>query len=462
MQSIVRAVAPPAILAAGIAGYFLLAARRDVETQPVPDDAAPLVEATEVVAHGAGLDLTTDGVVVPYREIVLAAEVAGRVTTKAAAARAGNYVARGTVLLEIDPRDYDLAVKQAQQELEQAGTSLGELDVELDNLEEIARLTQEQLDLHTVEYERQQKLAERRVVTATQLDQSRQAVLQSQSQVIELRRQMQLLRTRRTRLESVRDGAQLRLERAQLDLDRTQVVAPSDGVVVRDLVEVDSFVNKGAQLFTFEDTSKVEVRCNLLMDELYWLWLQRDNGAPGPYAAAEPEPGRDYQIPRTPATVVYELAGQQYAWQGELSRFDGIGLDDATRMVPCRVTVDHPLGVRLLNPGAGSPAPGPPSGPTALVRGMFVTVRIHAQPNAELLRVPEGAIRPGNRVWLINDERLHVAEVRVVQRQDGDAIVRPKDPGNTPGRRRVAAGMRVVTSPLAVAEEGMRLREQQP
>ncbi|MFW5693115.1 MAG: biotin/lipoyl-binding protein, partial [Thermoguttaceae bacterium] len=204
MQPIVRAVAPPVILAVGIAGYWVLAAQRAVETQPAPDDSAPLVEATEVVAHGEGLDLTTDGVVVPYREITLAAEVAGRVTRKAAAAQAGSYVARGTVLLEIDPRDYELAVKQAQQELEQAGTSLGELDVELQNFEELARLAQEQLDLHTVEYERQQKLAERRVVTATQLDQARQAVLQSQSQVIELRKQMQMLRTRRTRLESLR------------------------------------------------------------------------------------------------------------------------------------------------------------------------------------------------------------------------------------------------------------------
>ncbi len=461
MNSVLRAMAPLFILAIGIAGYFVLASRRAVETRPVVADAAPLVEVTEVLAHGAGLNIDTDGVVVPYREITMAAEVAGRVTMKAANARAGNYVAAGTVLLEIDPRDYELAVKQLRQELEQADTSLGELDIELRNFEEITRLTQEQLDLHAVEYERQQKLAERRVVTATQLDQTRQAVLQSQTQVVELRKQTQMLRMRRTRLESVKDGTQLRLERAQLDLDRTRVTAPSDGVVVRDMVEADGFVSKGTQLFVFEDTSKVEVQCNLMMDELYWLWLQRDDRKAAEYdAAAAPEPGRDYQIPRTPATVVYELTGQKYAWRGELSRFDGIGLDDSTRMVPCRVTVDHPRSVRLLNPG---PGPGsPPSGPTALVRGMFVTVRIHAQPNAELLRVPEDAIRPGNRLWLVNDGKLRIAEVRVVQRHEGFAIVRAKVGGNEVAADSVSAGMRVITTPLAVAEDGMHLRERQP
>ncbi len=93
MQTAVRTAIPPIILAAGIAGYFLLAGQRAVETQPAPTDAAPLVEVTEVVSHGGGLDIRSDGVVVPYREITMAAEVAGRVTKKAAAARAGNYVA---------------------------------------------------------------------------------------------------------------------------------------------------------------------------------------------------------------------------------------------------------------------------------------------------------------------------------------------------------------------------------
>ena len=118
MKSALRAAVPLFILAVGIAGYGVLTARRAVEKRPAPSDAAPLVETSEVMAHGNGLDIDVDGVVVPYREIAMAAEVAGRVTKKATNARAGNYVARGTLLLQIDPRDYELAVKQLRQELE--------------------------------------------------------------------------------------------------------------------------------------------------------------------------------------------------------------------------------------------------------------------------------------------------------------------------------------------------------
>ncbi len=314
MNPVLKAIAPWLIILAGIAGFSVLVARRPVAKQPASEEAAPLVAVTQLQPHTGGLDIAVDGVVVPFREISLAAEVAGRVTKKSPTARAGNYVTAGTVLLEIDPRDYELAVKQLRQELEQADVSLNELDVEVRNYEELHGLAQEQLNLQTVEYERRQKLSERRVVTATQLDETRRNVLQAQSQLMELRKQIQMLRTRRNRLESVKNGTQLRLEKAQLDLERTRVVAPSDGVVVQDLVEADSYVNKGTELFVFEDTSKVEVRCNLLMDELYWLWLQQTNGsAAADTTDAAPTPQRDYQIPRTPATVIYELAGQEYA-----------------------------------------------------------------------------------------------------------------------------------------------------
>ncbi len=128
-------------------------------------------------------------------------------------------------------------------------------------------------------------------------------------------------------------------------------------------------------------------------------------------------------------------------------------------MAPCRITVDEPRKVRLLGVGgAGKPAFGPP----ALVRGMFVMVHIHADPKAELLRVPEEAIRPGNRLWLLNSDKLRIVDVRVVQRHEGYAIVRPKSSGNAAGRKPLSAGMRVITSPLAVAQEGMQLREQRP
>jgi hypothetical protein len=164
---------------------------------------------------------------------------------------------------------------------------------------------------------------------------------------------------------------------------------------------------------------------------------------------------RDYQLPRTPATVIYELAGRRFAWQGVLSRYEGIGLDDATRMVPARVIVKHPRQVRLL--GGGSTSTPTPSGPPALVRGMYVTVRLHATPNVPMYAVPELAVRPGDRLWLVDGGKLRKVGVRVVEVIDEKAIIRPLADDET-AVRLLRGGARAVVSPLAVAEDGMTVR----
>src|SRR5690606_12715084 len=97
-------------------------------------------------------------------------------------------------------------------------------------------------------------------------------------------------------------------------LERSQVAAPVSGVIVRDSVEEGAFVQKGAALFVIEDTSSIEVQCSLRMDDLYWLWRQRGSGPP-PETAEQTA----YQVPQTPASVVYEFAGREgtrYVWQG--------------------------------------------------------------------------------------------------------------------------------------------------
>jgi multidrug efflux pump subunit AcrA (membrane-fusion protein) len=230
--------------------------------------------------------------------------------------------------------------------------------------------------------------------------------------------QKRLLQTRRNTTEISRQLVEVRLEKAHLDLKRTEVKAPVTGVVVEEMVEEDSFVPIGAAMAKIEDISTVEVRCSLQMEELYWLWRQPKPETDSPYRATafslEPpgllEAGEDhvapksgqaaYQIPRADVTVSYELGGRRYSWQGRLDRFEGIGVDERTRTVPCRVVVPNPREVTLEDANG---AVSSDAGPRALVRGMFVRLRIHAQPDASLVRIPEQAIRPGGKVFVVRD-----------------------------------------------------------
>ena len=442
----IRIAAPVAIVIGGLVGFVGLAGLKEDPSRAPEEALAPMVETIQVAPHAGGLDISVDGVVVPFREIDLSAEVSGRIAKKSQLCRPGTYVTKGTPLIEIDTRDYQLEVDRLERELSQAAISLQELEVEVTNTQSLFKLAKDQLALQRRELERQSSLATKKIVTDSDLDKSKREELSAVNAAMTLSNELLLLNTRRARLESARDLCRSQLEKAQLDLRRTRLSAPIDGVIIREMVEEDSYVQKGTSLAKIEDTSAVEVKCNLRMEDLYWLWSQgHGDNHPSPVGS----PTRDYQIPHAPVTVHYELAGRRYEWSGVLSRFDGIGVDERTRTVPCRVLVDKPREVKIVTVGTGGGVVAPP----ALVRGMFVTVSVHAKPETVLLEIPQRAVQPGNTVWQIVDGKLQIRKIRVADAENDIVLVYAEQDGLQPG-------MKLVSSPLALATDGMAVREQ--
>jgi len=439
-----RVVAPLAILGVGFVGLFLLISGREAPaTRQQSQDSATPVETVKVERYQGDLVVETDGTVVPYREIVLSAEVGGRIVEKASESRAGTYVTQGQLLARIDPRSYRLAVERSQQELNQADVNLKEVDVEIDNTKRLMQLAGEQLQLQQKDLRRQQELYRQNVVNEGGLDEARQSELKTRNNLVTLQNQLQTLSARRSGLERAIELAKAKLEEAQLNLERTEIRTPINGVIYRDEVEQDSYVQPGSRLFVIEDTSAVEVKCSLQMEELHWLW--QPGAATGTPTATE-QSRRDYQIPRAAATIVYALGDRQYQWKGVLHRFEGLGLDEKTRTVPCRVLVPRPRDVLVgMQPSVTG------VGPRALLRGMFVTVNLHAETGTDLLRLPERAVRPGNTVWRVLDGKLDVLKVPVAQVLEDWLLFRAD-------ATRIRAGDQIVVSPLSSVSNGMPVR----
>ena len=372
----------------------------------------PVVEVVAAQKHNEGLTFEVDGVAVPFRELLLTSKVAGTIDSKHKDCKAGRFVKKNTVLMEIDPSDYRLEVERLKRELKQAEGGIKETDVEIANSKELLKLAGDALAVRQKELTRLERFYRDGVGTDAELDVAKRNELQSRNSELTIKSQARLLEARREKLEHSRDLVQSRLDKAELDLKRTKVLAPEDGVVVMDHVEVGTYVQPGTTLVTFEDTSAVEVRCNLRMEELNWLWRQEAGSDP----SDDDKPKTGYEFPVTDATVIYELGGRRFTWKGKLSRYDGLGLDERSRTVPSRVFVKNPRAVGLEDTEALASSSPNVAGPPALVRGMFVTVRIHAQPKTKLLRLPEQAVRPGHAVWLVKDGKLlrtkiHVARV---------------------------------------------------
>jgi len=394
-----RFVVPVLILGGGFALMWLMGVREQGKNTGGESAEFVEVQTLTVLPHEGALDIQVDGVVTPRREIRIAAEVAGRVVDKADVIRAGRFVEQGTPLLTIDTVDYSIELTRAEQQKKQVEEDIRQLGVETDNTLSLIELAKRDLALQQEEYERTKRLYSDNRTSKSQLDQAERATIIAENALKSLENQLNLTDIRRDQLQVGLELAETQIQRARLDLERTQILAPVDGVIVSDSVEQGGYVKKGDILFAIEDTSAVEVQCKLQMDDLYWIWRQAN---PNPDANAALQ-ALAYQIPATPATVTYQFAGRRdlkFTWQGELSRYESIGVDERTRTVPCRVVVRQPRQVTVTASRRGQELTGP-AGPPALVRGMYVSVQIHARPFAEFVSVPEPCVHPGKRVWRI-------------------------------------------------------------
>ena len=345
---------------------------------------AEVEQVASLAATGRQLELVIDGTVVPYQEARVSSEVAGRVIFKSPKCEAGQIVVAGDVLMQIDPTDYQLEVERLTQLREQEYRALGEIDQEIANSKRLIDVAREDVKLQRREVERQQAL--KTFASQAELDRAKSALLKSSQELVSWENQVQLLRTRRNKLEASEQLAASQLRLAETNLKRCTVAAQISGVIVSEQADLNTFVNRGTPLFTIEDVSKVEVSASMRMDQLHWVLDQAtDSGGSG------------YDLPDTPAIIEYDVAGRNgtvHRWTGTLVSYDGIGIDPNTRTVPVRLLVDDPT--RYVDQ-QGKVCDADRT--NALLRGMFVRVRLQIQPQTDLIVIPGNALRPGNRVW---------------------------------------------------------------
>lgn len=431
------------LIALGMVGFKTLANLRQVPDTRQNVTTAPLVETLEIRANTDQITLEADGEAVPFRQVSLAAQVAGRITDKTQICQAGHYVRQGELLMQIDPSDYDLEVRRTQELLKQTAVSVEELDVEVSNTLELVKLAEQERDLQDRELARYEELIQERAISQSALDTVRRGRIQSINALRALQNQTRLLGTRRGRLLSDKDRLVVQLEQAMLNRQRCDIVAPINGVIVSDPVEKDDFVQTGAIVIRIEDTERIEVRFELKMDQLKWIWAGRT-----PQTNTLDRAQSSYELPQLPVTVGVNIDARRFQWEGTLARYDDAGLNPATRTVPCIAIVQRPREGRWSDNGA------PPQNPMALpglMRGMFVNVQIQVRASEPLLDIPLVAVRPGRRVWLVRDGRLVITEIDIAQSVD-DRVLVQSNPSS------IAAGDQLITTPLSLAVHGMQVR----
>lgn len=408
---------PVGMLAVGFGAFVVMGKQLPKQAAVEGKDTITKLRKLPIVAVGqiessaalASLDVAVSGTVVPYRQINLAAEIAGLVRIKSDNCQIGRYVNKGDILFELDSTDTELEIERLEALKETELAQQRELDQEISNAKKSLELAEEELALNEKELKRLGSLA-KGFASENELDQSRRQRVTSANARLTIQNQLQMMETKRSRLKLAERLAEAQLQQARVNLERTTVASPIDGVIVTESVQADSFVQRGATLCVIEDTQRVEVSCNLRSDQLLLVLEQRlaANNSTGALPVVQ---GSNYELPNTPVTVSYRVAGREeisYQWKGHLSRYEGVGLDSQSRTVPVRVRVDNPQ--EAIRNGETAKLQGP-SGIAALVRGMFVECQIHTSTPRDTVLIPKLSLKPGNQVWkFVRDDALVASE----------------------------------------------------
>lgn len=120
MSKMFKVILPVAILLTGIAAsWAIVQAPAELATTP-PKAEPPHVKTVPVQPRSVRLDVRSQGTVRASTEVELAAEVAGKVIKVAPGFREGRFFKRGELLVQIEPRDYDLAIVKARAQVKEA------------------------------------------------------------------------------------------------------------------------------------------------------------------------------------------------------------------------------------------------------------------------------------------------------------------------------------------------------
>jgi len=274
------------------------AAKKMVESKPETGrrgapPSIPSVEATTLAPTEYAVTLDSQGTVEPMNARTLVPEVAGSVLSLSDSFVAGGRFKAGDVLVELDKRDFEIALTQARANAAQTRAVLSQ-------------------ELAQAEVAKREWESLRQGQTPSDLTLRKPQVAAA-----------------RANLRSA--GAQV--QRAELDLERSRIIAPYDGMVLAADINLGQFVNRGMTIGSIYSVDAVDVRLPLSQSQASWLNLSGQSAS------------------KTPVTLSSAVGADIHEWQGVIERIEGVDANTQQLNIIARVANPETSGDSPLRVG---------------------------------------------------------------------------------------------------------------
>lgn len=357
------------------------------------------VQAMELRPRDFIIQASGFGTAAPSQTFSAVSNVKGDVVFRHDDLESGAIISAGTLLVEIDPIIYQLALREANAEIASVEAEIAQLQQEAINADSLLALEQQRLDLSENSLERMRSLVNSGNAPEASLDTQLRATLAQRQAVQGLINQQNIIPIQLGRLDAQKERVLAKLAQVNNDLEDTKIFAPFDMRISDVSVEMSQFINPGQLLFSGDDIVTSEVVLQVPMQNLRLLLNEL------------PENLTDndgLSVEGIQARV--QLVGGSQSWPAQVVRIAN-GIDPATRTVRVVLRIEQPMGASDLNTN-------PP-----LPKGMFVEGVLRAQMNETQLVLPQSAIHQG-WVYVVNEEsRLVRVQIETAFHQDDLAII---------------------------------------
>ncbi len=283
---------PVLVIGAGIIVAVIFYKTRPEVKRKKPRKTTTLVRLMSARRSNEQVVLRTMGLVIPSKRIILQPRVSGEIVSVVPDFVEGGTLDKGQLILQLDKRDYELAVEQRRSDVARA--------------------------------EHELKLEEgQQVIAKSEWDATGEGTRSEANADLILRKSY--LKRARAALAAARSS----LERARLDLGRTSIKAPFNAVVQSKHVDIGTQASQQTQLAALVGTDEYWVRVSVPVDRLGWITVPSVHGEKGSMARVVHAVGVEKPIER-PGSVVRML--------GEL--------EPEGRMAGVLVSVKDPLGLK--------------------------------------------------------------------------------------------------------------------
>jgi multidrug efflux pump subunit AcrA (membrane-fusion protein) len=397
---------PTLIIVGALALVVLLVATRSSEEPEQRQERAWAVEVIEATPTTVNPTLELFGQVLSPQDAELSAGI--EAVVMAMPVRDGVFVTQGEVLLILDDRDANLALRQNEADLKEANAQMSFARIRLQRSKRAFGKEQEVLTINEQRAERARELAKDGLISKADEETSNEnlarqqlAVNSAELAIEENSARLIELEARISRFTALRDAA-------AIDLERTQVKAPFAGVISDLRVSQGDRVRIGDPLMRLQNPEAIEIRAQL----------------PSRIARSISESLQE----NARINAVVEVDGMKVT--GKLLRVSG-------QTSAGSGGVDSFIGIE--------------AGMTGLRLGSTVRILLELPAEKNVIAVPGEAIYGSSRLYKLNDGRMQMIEIeRIGERSFSDGrtkvLVRTTE---------LSSSDRIIVTKLANAADGL-------